>query len=159
MLARSIFRSVCLLTITGGLALGSAATLEGQESETSTAEQATLYERLGGYDVIAAAVDDFLGRFGSDPELGPFLGGLNASAGARVRQHIVDFLCAESGGPCLYIGQDMETTHEGLGIEDAHFDRVVGHFSDAFEAQGVEEGARRELVSRLNGLRDAVVAR
>ncbi|MEZ4589038.1 MAG: hypothetical protein R2909_21915, partial [Gemmatimonadales bacterium] len=41
----------------------------------------SLYNRLGGYDKIAAFVDDFIERFDADPALAPFLGGLNAAAG------------------------------------------------------------------------------
>lgn len=128
------------------------------QAQDEAGSEAILYERLGGYDVIAAAIDDFLGRFGGDPELAPGLAGLNAAAGARVRQHLVDFICARTGGPCLYLGRDMESTHEGLGITDAHFDRVIGHFHAAFAAAGAPEKAVSELRTMLEGLRDEVVA-
>jgi hemoglobin len=35
-------------------------------------EMRSLYERLGGYDAIAAAVDDLLGRLVGDPQLGVY---------------------------------------------------------------------------------------
>lgn len=117
----------------------------------------TLYERMGGYDVVAAFIDDFLARFDADPELMPFLGGINAAEGARVRQHLVDFVCARAGGPCAYHGRDMVATHEGLGIGSAHFDSVIGHMSDALEAQGVASREREELLSILRGLRSQIV--
>jgi hemoglobin len=35
-------------------------------------EQKTLYERLGGYDAIAAVANDLLPRLRNDPQLGRF---------------------------------------------------------------------------------------
>ena len=33
-------------------------------------QPASLYQRLGGYDALAAVTDDFLGRLATDPSLG-----------------------------------------------------------------------------------------
>lgn len=146
-------------TILGGLVLAlalgpGASALHAQGGEPT---DSSLYERLGGYDVIAAGIDDFLGRFGADPELAPGLAGLNAAAGARVRQHLIDFMCARTGGPCLYLGQDMRSAHEGLRITNDHFDRVIGHFRDAFIAVGAPRPAVSELIAMLERLRGDVV--
>ena len=120
-------------------------------------EGPSLYERMGGYDVIAAFVDDFFTRFGEDPELAPYLGGINAAEGARVHQHFVDFVCARTGGPCLYNGRDMSATHEGLGITGPHFDAVIGHMEDALEAQNVPAPEREELLAMLRGMKSRIV--
>ncbi|MGE0553610.1 MAG: group 1 truncated hemoglobin [Gemmatimonadales bacterium] len=119
----------------------------------------SLYHRLGGYDKIAAFVDDFIERFDADPALAPFLGGLNAAAGARVRQRIVDLVCARTGGPCLYTGQTMEATHEGLPITDAHFDAVIRHMRAAMDHQGMPASARDQLLEILTAMRPAMVAK
>jgi hemoglobin len=121
------------------------------------ADEVSLYQRVGGYDVIATVVDDFLGRFGADPELAPFLGGLNAAEGARVRQRFVDFVCAHTGGACLYLGRDMEAAHEGLGIRAEHFDRVIGHMRAAIAANGVPDDAAGELLALFEAQREAIV--
>jgi len=134
------------------LALG-AGPLQAQSAPPS------LYQRLGGYDKIAALVDDFIERFDADPTLAPFLGGLNAAAGARVRQHFVDLICARTGGPCLYTGQTMEATHDGLPITDAHFDSVIRHMEAALELLRTPAGPRDELLELLRAMRPAVVAK
>ena len=36
----------------------------------SDSSEASLYERLGGYDVIAAVTDEFLDRLMNDPKIG-----------------------------------------------------------------------------------------
>ena len=48
-------------------------------------QQKTLYQRLGGYDALAAVSDDFLGRLASDPSLGRFFVGLSTDSKVRVR--------------------------------------------------------------------------
>jgi len=126
-------------------------------AQEKSADQPSLYERIGGYDVIAATVDNFLERFDADPELIPFLGGVNAAEGARIRQHFVDFFCAQTGGPCLYLGRDMTETHEGLGIMDAHFEGVIKHLTNALDHQGVEDHEKQELLSFLMSLRAQIV--
>lgn len=129
----------------------------GAVSAQSSTNTASLYQRIGGYDVVARVVDDFLTRFDADPQLMPFLGGINASAGARIRQHFIDFICARTGGPCLYHGKDMKVTHEGLPITAAHFAAVIRHFDAALGAQGVREGDKQELLTMLRGLRSEIV--
>ena len=37
-------------------------------------QQHTLYQRLGGYDAVAAVTDDFIGRLATDPQLKRFFG-------------------------------------------------------------------------------------
>jgi hemoglobin len=88
-------------------------------------QQASLYKRLGGYDALAAVTDDFLGRLSSDPQLARFFKGHNAESLKVIRQHIVDFLCVATGGPCAYTGRDMKTAHTGLGITEDDWTATV----------------------------------
>ncbi|MGR8949146.1 MAG: group I truncated hemoglobin [Gammaproteobacteria bacterium] len=119
----------------------------------------SLYKRMGGYDVIASCVDNFLERYDNDPELKQFLGGLNAAESARVRQHFVDYLCQRTGGPCLYLGRDMVKTHEGLAITNADYDRVMTHLENAFTEVGVPSGEKQELLMMLESVRAETVGR
>src|SRR5262249_32400601 len=87
----------------------------------------SLYARLGGYDAIAAVVDDFIGRLATDPQLQKFFVGHSQDSVHRIRQLVVDQLCAATGGPCVYIGRDMKTAHKGLGITEADWNASVKH--------------------------------
>jgi hemoglobin len=89
-------------------------------ADHSTTEK-SLYARLGGYDVIAAFVDEFSQTFVSDPRAARFLV-MNLERQKRNRQLTVDYLCAAAGGPVLYLGQDMKTAHMGLGISTGEWD-------------------------------------
>jgi hypothetical protein len=42
--------------------------------------QKSLYQRLGGYDALAAVTDDFITHLATDPQLGRFFTGLSADS-------------------------------------------------------------------------------
>lgn len=117
----------------------------------------TLYHRLGGYDAIAAVVDDFLARMLADRELAVFFENLNDAAKQRVRQMIVDQLCAASGGPCIYVGQDMRTAHQGMGITEADWNRAVGHLMVTLDRFRVPQREKDELLAAISALKDQIV--
>ena len=56
----------------------------------------TLYERLGGYDAIAAVVSDLLPRLRGDSELGHFWQHRAEDSLKRSKQHLIDFLCSRA---------------------------------------------------------------
>jgi hemoglobin len=121
--------------------------------------QKTLYQRLGGYDALAAVSDDFLGRLASDPQMGRFFVGLSTDSKLRVRQHIVDFLCVASAGPCKYTGRDMKTAHTGLNISDADWNQMVKLLGQTLDQFNVPEKERADLAGRLASLKGDIVGR
>ena len=105
--------------------------------------QDSLYKRLGGYDAVAAVTDDFLGRLLGDKTLAKFFVGASNDSKKRIRQHIVDFLCNATGGPCAYTGRDMKTVHTGLMITKKEWDTSVKHLIatlDKFKVPAKEKG-------------------
>ena len=104
----------------------------------SESAEKSLYVRLGGYDAIAAATDDLLGRLTSDPQIGVYWKGHCKDSMQRDRQLVVDFLCAAFGGPTIYRGRDMKTSHEGLGISESDWQVFVKHTVATLDAFGVQ---------------------
>ena len=127
-------------------------------AQEQTIEEPSLYERLGGYDIIAATVDDFLERYDNDPKLVSFLGGINAAESARIRQHFVDYICERTGGPCFYLGRDMVATHEGLKITEPQFETVMQHLANALNHVRVDSREKQELLSILAATKAQMVA-
>jgi hemoglobin len=82
----------------------------------------SLYKRLGGYDVIAAIVDDLFGLLRADARFSRFGMGRGIDSHKRAQQLIVDQICSLSGGPCYYAGRDMKTSHAGLGITESEWE-------------------------------------
>lgn len=123
----------------------------------ATAHEATLYQRVGGYDAIAAVVDDFLGRLASDPQLGKFFVGHSTESLQRIRQLVVEQLCAATGGPCYYTGRSMKESHQGMKISQADWDTAVKHLHATFDKFKVPAKEREELLGAVGGLRADIV--
>jgi hemoglobin len=117
----------------------------------------SLYKRLGGYDAIAAVVDDFIVRLMKDPDLGRFFIGHGAESGKRIRQQLVDQLCQATGGPCIYTGRDMKSVHAGLGITNGQWDTMVKLLVQTLDKFSVPERERNELFTALSGLKRDIV--
>lgn len=117
----------------------------------------TLYRRLGGYDVIAAVIDEFLSRFGSDPRLVRFGGGRSLDSRQRSRQLLVDQICSIAGGPCVYTGRDMKTAHGGLGIIEAEWQATLQCVSAALEKYSVALREKEEFLAIFQKYKDDIV--
>jgi hemoglobin len=127
-------------------------------SITAKAED-SLYKRLGGYDAIAAVSDDFIGRLATDPLIKRFFVGHNTDSLKQLRQHIVDFLCQATGGPCAYHGRDMKTAHTGLGITEDDWRNMLNDLTATFDKFKVPAKERGEVMSAVNGLKGDIVGK
>jgi hemoglobin len=123
----------------------------------STASEKSLYERLGGYDAIAAATDDLLQRLTSDPEIGVYWRGHSTDSMKRDRQLIVDFLCAALGGPVIYRGRDMKTSHAGLNISERDWQIFVAHTVATLDKFRVPEKEKQEFLACAGSLKGDIV--
>ena len=125
----------------------------------ASAQTDTLYKRLGGYDAIAAVSDDFLDRLAKDPQAGRFFKGHGTESLKRIRQHIVDFLCQATGGPCAYHGADMKTAHAGLGITEEDWQGTVKSLTATLEKFKVPDKEKVEVLNAVAGLKGDIVRR
>ena len=125
---------------------------------TSAAEK-TLYLRLGGYDVIAAIVDEFSQTFAADPRTVRFVSGMNLARRQRNRQLTVDFLSAATSGPTIYLGQDMKTAHAGLEITGAEWQVAMDHIERAVAKLNVPNRESKELMAVFAASKDDIVVR
>jgi hemoglobin len=128
----------------------SASAQEGQMKKS-------LYERLGGYNAVAAVVDDFVGRLVTDKQFERFFVGHSADSKKRIRQHIVDQFCAAAGGPCLYTGRSMKDSHAGLGISEADWDAAAKHLVASLDKFKVPEPEKKELLAFVTSVKGDIV--
>ncbi len=144
-------RLLTSLTLITGLTLGVASI------RPAYAQDKSLYQRLGGYDAIAAVTDDFLGRLLSDPEFARFFTGHSTDSKMRIRQHVVDQLCAAAGGPCIYQGRDMKTAHAGLGINEAEWSAAVNLLVASLDKFTVPAREKTDLLAAVGTLKSGIV--
>src|SRR5215471_16719435 len=125
--------------------------------ETMSDETKTLYERLGGYDAIAAVANDLLPRLRSDSQLGRFWAHRGEDGIMREKQLLIDFLCASAGGPMYYRGRDMTLTHRGMRISDSDWNIFLGHAAATLAKFQVPEAEQRDVVAFVQSLRKECV--
>ena len=136
---------------------GAARAQGGEPAPIAPAPPSSLYQRLGGYDAIAALTDDFIARLVRDPLLARFFAGLTDESRARIRQLIVEQVCATAGGPCVYIGRDMKSAHRGLGIGEAEWTATVGHLIASLNLREVGPREKDEILRFVGGLKKHIV--
>jgi hemoglobin len=102
---------------------------------------------VGGYDALALVVDDFIVRLATDKRFERFFAGFSNDSKQRLRQHILDQFCKAAGGPCVYLGRDMKTTHGGLGITEADWDAAAKHLVAAMDKYKVPQAEKDELMA------------
>lgn len=120
-------------------------------------EQKTLYQRLGGYDAIAAVADDLLPRLRNDSQLGRFWQNRAEDSIMREKQLLIDFLCANAGGPMYYRGRDMRLSHRGMGISENDWNVFLGHAAATLAKFRVPEAEQREVLAFVQGLKKDIV--
>lgn len=111
----------------------------------TTTTAPSVYELLGGAPAMEAAVDTFYRRVLSDDLISGFFEDVDMDRQAAKQKA---FLTMVLGGPVAYTGRDMRTGHAHLvtrGLNDSHFDAVVGHLG----ATLAELGVPQELIGRV----------
>lgn len=117
----------------------------------------SLYQRLGGYDAIAAVADAFLARVTGDDILRRFWDHRGTDGVEREKQLLIDFLCASAGGPLLYTGRDMKTTHKGMGIGEDDWRRLLGHLSTTLDSFDVPEREKSDVLAFIDSTKAEIV--
>ena len=152
-------RRKALRTLLASLALSlSLATLWSASAQDGpTQMKKSLYERLGGYNAVAAVVDDFVGRLVTDRQFERFFVGHSTDSKKRIRQHIVDQFCAAAGGPCVYTGRTMKDSHTGLGISEAEWEAAAKHLVASLDKYKVPEREKKDLLAFVSSVKGDIV--
>jgi len=127
----------------------------GQEGKSP--KPPSLYQRLGGYDRLAAVFDDTAPRMAADPQLSRFFAGHATDSHLRQRQMLLELLCQESGGPCTYTGRPLKSAHGGLGIAEADWNAFQKHFTAAMDQLKVGEQEKGEVLALVGRYKAEIV--
>jgi len=122
----------------------------------SSAAEPSLYDRLGGQNAIVAVVDDFVGNVAADPAINAFFAKTDIT---RLKRLLVEQICAASGGPCKYTGRDMKTAHANMGVEDQHFNALVGDLVKTLDKFKVPAKEKNELLGVLGPMKSDIVTK
>lgn len=113
---------------------------------TAQAQSSELYRNFGEKPGLIKLMDDFMVRLLADPRTGPHFKPANQQ---RVKEQLVDQFCQVMGGPCIYKGADMKSSHANLDITKADFNALVEVLQHAMDAQGIPFREQNKLLARL----------
>ena len=71
---------------------------------------------------------------------------------------MVDQLCEATGGPCVYIGEDMKTAHAGLGISEADWKKSVDHLVATLDKFHVPAKEKNEVLTAISSMKKDIVS-
>lgn len=123
----------------------------------------TLFERLGGYNAIAATADDLTDRLyvnatlNANPAIGAFH---DKREMAGFKYMLTAWVVANTGGPPhVYAGRPMDEAHAHLSITNREFDIVMTECRTTFYKFNVPERELEELMAILESYRTQIVHR
>src|SRR6187402_3133049 len=105
-----------------------------------------LYKAFGEKPGLVTLMDDFMVRLLADPRTGPHFKPANQQ---RVKEQLVEQLCALSGGPCVYKGADMKIAHANLEIKKSDFHALVEVLQQSMDAKGIPFRRQNEMLALL----------
>jgi len=117
----------------------------------------SLYERLGGYDAIAAVAQHLVARLRADAQLGRFGQHRGEDGITRETQLLIDFLCAAAGGPMYYTGRAMALVHQGMRISESDWALLRGHVTATLEHFHVPEAETQHVVAFIASTKADIV--
>ena len=144
----------CIQAVVALLTLMIAATLP------ASAQEKSLYDRIGGYKGVAATVDDLVDRIYVNGTLNknPALKAVHdLNERAAFKLILATWVMENTGGPKVYFGRPMNTAHAHLSITNREFDVILHECKQTFYKFAVPEKELGELMAALEGLRKQVV--
>ena len=115
-------------------------------AQSVTAKDDQLYKAFGEKAGLVVLMDDFMTRLLADPRTGPHFAPSNQQ---RVKEQLVDQLCSLAGGPCVYKGADMKSSHANLEIKKSDFHALVEVLQSAMDAKGIPFKKQGEMLALL----------
>ncbi|MBB5206740.1 group I truncated hemoglobin [Chiayiivirga flava] len=115
----------------------------------------SLYADLGGRDGVDAIALELLSRTSDDSRIAHHFRNANI---VRLHEKLVELICVEAGGPCVYSGASMAEAHAGRGLTEADFNALVENLIDAMESLDVPRRAQFRLLERLAAMHGEVLA-
>lgn len=117
-----------------------------QNTTAPSMNNSALFQSFGSKPGLVKLMDDFMVRLLADPRTGPHFKPANQQ---RIKEQLVDQFCATMGGPCVYKGADMKSSHSSMDITKGDFNALVEVLQGAMDAQGIPFRSQNQLLALL----------
>lgn len=116
----------------------------------------SLYQALGGIPGITRIVEGMLLNAARDPRIVRHFRNI---APERLRNKLVEQLCADTGGPCTYTGDTLAEAHKGLNLQPGEFNALVEDLIASMNSQGVPASVQSRVLAGMAAQRGEVLAK
>lgn len=128
------------------LAISASLLMAGASFAQMAPQNDQLYKAFGEKAGLVSLMDDFMVRLLADPRTGPHFKPANQQ---RVKEQLVDQFCALGGGPCVYKGADMKSSHANLDIKKSDFNALVEVLQQSMDAKGIPFTRQNQMLALL----------
>lgn len=147
-------QTICLLFVVLIAMTGQAAFAARQGKDS---KKPSLYQRLGGSEMLGKIFDDLGPRMAADPLLAKFFQGQSPEALTAQRNNTVEFLCQASGGPCHHKGKTLKQAHGVLHISGDQWKAFMKHLTETLDHLKVADKEKRDFIAMVSRFRSDVV--
>lgn len=113
-----------------------------------------LFRDLGGKPGIDKIVNDLMPLILADTRINKFFEKTDMKQLAVL---LSEQFCQLAGGPCVYSGRDMVTSHDEMGVRSSHFNALAEDLQVAMENNKVPSAVSNKLVAKLASMQRAIV--
>lgn len=78
---------------------------------------------------------------------------------AKIKSHTVSFFISGSGGPQVYTGRDMETTHKGMNISAEEYMEAMEDIFMVLDKHGKNAQTKKDVLEILWSLKGMIIGR
>jgi truncated hemoglobin YjbI len=131
-------------------------------SGASPRPRGSLFQRVGGQPVIHAIMSGFVENLAKSPELArqnPYALARVQANPASLAQQMAEYVCALTGGPCVYTGRSLRASHEHLRLTYADWAIGEAAFTEALRAQNLGPAERDELLALIGPTKSQIAQR
>lgn len=114
----------------------------------------SLYDRLGGTEVITRISADIVDLHLNNPLIAPRFAKSDA---IRLKKVVSEFFITGTGGPNLYTGKDMRSVHQGMNISAIEFVAVLDDALTAMNKNSIAQREQEEVLFILYSMRADII--
>ena len=75
----------------------------------------------------------------------------------REKQLLINFLCANAGGPVLYTGRNMVISHKGMRISESDWNVFIAHLNATLSKFAVPDQERGQVLAFVDSTKAEIV--
>ena len=115
----------------------------------------TLYDRLGGAEGIEKLANDIAENHLVNPLIETRFEVVEDLD--KVKRMVFEFICAGTGGPQTYTGNDMLAAHKGMNVSEEEFIAVVDDILAAMDQNNIGETEKNEMLVIAYSLKGEII--